>query len=499
MALAPFFDRIYSAVGMHLAVSRQHLSEALGTTAVGVLCGQDLSANDKIIAELTINIAARLYPTLAIRGQPYDVESLKELALAINPDIEFSAEVSASTSISIGTKSDRGAIYPSASGWVAKLSHGQPLESGTENPYSASAAAAFACSALFRRIFLRSEAEADLSLSLLDFGSSTGEDLALASESIGDVLFVGLGAVGNAAIWSFARDANTAGRLIALDHETLTLSNLQRYVLGKYSDVARPKVDIALEALQGSRIKLSGHRSTLEDFKPGPEWVQPPTTCISVDNVGGRRVAQALLPQLVINGWTGDTALGTSWHVFSRNSACLACLYHPRVQGLSAIQQAALALGLSEQRALTLWLTRAPLSDEERKAAAKNLGVRTAALSPWKKKPIGDLYTDVVCGAVPIDLGGINRVEVVPLAHQSVLAGVLMAAELLKRRQPRLADISQSEPLVSWDDVLKPPPKVWLKPRPREIGCICGDPIYQSVYLGKWRESIDAKTAGSYR
>jgi hypothetical protein len=66
------------------------------------------------------------------------------------------------------------------------------------------------------------------------------------------------------------------------------------------------------------------------------------------------------------------------------------------------------------------------------------------------------------------------------------MAGILLAAELVKRSSRKLSAIAQIEPLVSWDDILRPPPTVWTKPRPREKGCICGDPDYQSVYRKKW-------------
>ncbi|MCL4319141.1 MAG: hypothetical protein M1596_04520, partial [Firmicutes bacterium] len=81
---------------------------------------------------------------------------------------------------------------------------------------------------------------------------------------------------------------------------------------------------------------------------------------------------------------------------------------------------------------------------------------------------------------------GVGKIETVPLAHQSALAGILMAAELIKRTQPELAALSQPETLVSWDDVLREPPTIWGKPRAREKGCICGDSDYQKVYAQKW-------------
>ncbi len=175
-----------------------------------------------------------------------------------------------------------------------------------------------------------------------------------------------------------------------------------------------------------------------------------------------------------------------SWHILSRDAACLACLYHPHGIGPSATEQAAKALGLTPERAAALWARREPLSEEDIKTAAAALGTGEVTLSPWRGKYLGDLYTDVVCGAVPLDLKGVGRLETVPLAHQSALAGILMAAELIKRTHPKLDGISQPEPLASWDNVLQRPPVTWKKPRVRETGCICGDPIYQAVYRDKW-------------
>jgi hypothetical protein len=251
------------------------------------------------------------------------------------------------------------------------------------------------------------------------------------------------------------------------------------------ADIDLPKVLMGQQALSASNFAVLPTQKTLEEYVLADQ--QPPTTCISLDNVLGRRTAQALLPQLVVNGWTGEASLGASWHVFDNGQACLACLYHPHGLGLSAIQQAATAFGLSELRAADLWLRREPLSEDERREAAKKLGVQPNALTAWKHKPLAELYTDVVCGAVAIDLPGVQNVEVVPLAHQSVLAGAMMAAELLKRTQPKLAALAQREPLAMWDDVLHKSPSKFSRPRPREIGCICGDAIYQDVYQGKWR------------
>lgn len=492
MALAPFFDRIYSALGGHLSVSRDDLSRSLEGVTVGVKVGPDPSQNDLWIAQLSTNLLARLYPRLAISGPEKTVAQLGDLALGINPEIELLGKAPAVQTIGIGKIESGAALWPGASGWVARLNHSRYPGRGPTNPYAAGAAAASAAAELFRRVFLGVKTESDFSISLLNFDRSSGADQELAVSSVGEVLFVAVGAVGNAALWALRRDQRRCGKLTLIDNEQIELSNLQRYVLGTFQDAAKrtDKVLIGQRELAGTQLSVETVTDTLEAFAEGKNGILPPTVCISVDNVRTRRAAQALLPRLVINGWTGDQALGASWHIFSRDAACLSCLYQPHGAGLSQTEQAARALGLSPERASLLWVTRIPLSDEDITVAAEKLGVSREALNAWRGKSLGDLYTDVVCGAVPISLPVANRIETVPLAHQSALAGILMAAELVKRTNPALSLMSQEEPLVSWDDVLRPPPAVWAKPRAREKGCICGDPDYQRVYAQKWDSSI---------
>jgi hypothetical protein len=486
VALAPFFERVYGAVGGHLQVSRESLKSTLEKITVGVKCGAKLKQNDMWIAELSTNLLSRLYPRIAIIGSEPECSSLRNLATRINPNIELVHEAPGSTTLCVGSACVDGGLYPHAGGWVASVIHSGPRATGARNPYSAATAATLACAEMFRRIFLKSGPEQDFSISLLDFSSTSGATLTLAGANLGEVQFVGVGAIGNAALWVLAHHEGLQGRLSLVDPEKLTLLNLQRYVLGFYSDASRPKVILGQEALVPSELSIEKYESSLEDYARAHGGLNIPTLCISVDNVAARRSAQALLPRLVINGWTGEQALGSSWHIFSKDAACLACLYHPHGPGMSATEQAAKALGLSAERAAVLWVTPQTLNDDDIEKAAKSLGVHVNELDPWRGKRLGDLYTDVVCGAIPLDVAGVGRVETVPLAHQSVLAGILMAVELLKRTHPKLCSMSQPETLVSWDDILRPPPRIWCKPRAREKGCICGDEDYQGAYKSKW-------------
>lgn len=495
MGLAPFFDRVWGAVGGHLGVSRASLTSALEDVTVGVHIGPGSRQNDSWTAELSTNLLARLYPRLALSGSNTELDKLRALARNINPTIEIVSESPAAATIVCGSVDYKGGIHAGATGWVAHLHHESAPPVGPANPYAAGAAACLACAELFRRIFLKSPPESDVSLSLLDYGTNAGARLPRRAINIRDVLFIGVGAVGNAALWCLARDTRLRGRLYVIDPEKIELSNLQRYVLTALPDVDTPKVELAQRVLTGTELAVVPHEQSLEQFAEAHNPITIPVTVVSVDNVDGRRSAQALLPRLVVNGWTGGEALGASWHVFSRDAACLACLYHPRGQGLSAVDQAAKTFGLATERAALLWVTNHPLSADDIRSAASTLGVAEGVLNPWRKRSLGELYTDVACGAVPLDVGGLGKVETVPLAHQSALAGILMAAELIKRSQSTLNRSSQTESLVTWDNVLRSPPKLWTRPRAREPGCICGDPIYQDVYREKWGKSSQKEVA----
>lgn len=488
MSLASFFDRIYGSLGGHLAVSRETLLEALGGTVVAVVCGKEGTQNDIWIAELSVNLAARLYPALDIRGPDAQVSRLRDLAKQINPRIDFPDTATPERlTISVGAAvSAKEGIHPTATGWVARAGYELRSIAGPSNPYASATAASIACAELFRRTFLQAEPSREISVSLLDYGSEAGSAMELPDVDLGPVLFAGVGAVGNAALWTLARHAGLKGRLYLVDGESIERSNLQRYVLASDRDVGKVKVKLAEKALSGTTLEIEPSQNTLELFAKSHAELKIPTIAVSVDNVDSRRTAQGLLPKVVVNGWTGNQALGASWHVFGREAACLACLYQPTGPGVSQTEQSARALGLPHDRAAMLWASRQPLSDSDIEIAAEALGIEAKALSKWRGKPLGELYTDVVCGSVPLDLKGVGKLEAVPLAHQSALAGVMMAAELAKRTTPQLHALSQSEPLVSWDNILQPPPSLWKKPRPRERGCICTDGIYQRVYREKW-------------
>jgi len=495
MSLAPFFSRAYSAIGAHLGITREELKQILSGHIIGVHLGEvcSVEGNDKWIAELLVNLLARLYPKLSISGDKPACKNVSKIAHAINPNIKIMrCPEEATVVVHVGeTPTTEKGFSASASGWVAHV--GGNFENGPLNPYSAGAAAALAAWRVFQTVFTKVETQPlvipDISLSLLDYGTDSGKTDPLPSVNLGEVAVAGIGAVGNPAIWAWARHAGLSGELHLIDPEDVELSNLQRYCLPLHADVKKGKVQLAERELSNSKLSLKRWPCTLEDFASNYSGIDTlPTVCISVDNIDGRRAAQALLPRLVINGWTSDNGLGASWHRFLGNGACLGCFYQPKGASLSQTELAAKALGIPHDQLVMLWVTDKPIGAEEIKIIENYLDLSEGKLAKWAGKRIQDVYTGVVCGQVGIDLTGIGRVATVPLAHQSVLSGILMAAELIKRSDPALEARSQSEPLIIWDDVMRVPPKYWTAKRAKDPECFCGDFIYQRVFSDKWNQ-----------
>lgn len=495
MALAPFFERAVTAVAGHLSASRESLARTLTDVTVGVRV-EGVDPSTQCSAELTINLLARFYPRIALFGSAEPFDALKELARAINPDIEVVSDASPpELTIVVGPvapDADQRLIHANARGWTASVGSPRDIAAPAPfNPYSASAAACLAVSQLFRRVFGLVDATPlqTRSVCLLDFRDCPDDGTELAPVDLGEVAFIGLGAVGQAALWVLSRHEKLSGRAVLIDDERLELSNLQRYVSASFADVGAAKTAIASRTLATTQILASEHPKTLSEFADAyPEGTPFPTACVSVDNIEARRATQTLLPRLVLNAYTGEGSVGASWHRFADERACLACLYHPRGQVRSHAENVADALGVNAQRTATLLAAGGALSADELAAAARHLKVDLSVLDTWRGKPLSQLYVEVVCGGTALPIPGRGQSEMVPLAHQSVLAGVLLAVGLIKRLSPELQSKSETETLVAWHDVRKQIPRRWAEPRLPVPGCFCGDADYRTAYAGKWPE-----------
>ena len=497
MALPRYFPRAVTAIGQHFSIPRDRLESFLDGTCIDVYLGEDCEkeGNAQWTSTLLLNILARLYPWISIRGSAKASKAAILLVKKINPKVKIKKDGTGSpvmVAVGVNEELTPGVLCPSSSGWVARLTqNGEQSLRGANNIYAASFAAGLAAAEIFRSIF---ESHLDdhspieqAQVSLLDYSKENGIDLPLPKVDLGDVAFVGLGAVGNSALWSISRHEGIGGKLWLVDHESVDVTNLQRYVLALNSDENKVKSDLAARELEKSGLSYVKCEKRLEDFAEefSPSF-KIPTICISVDNFDDRRVAQALLPRLVVNGYTGTKDLGASWHQFDdREKPCLACLYFgsPAKSELKLMEE---SLGLESTAIVNLLLPGILLNQNHIKAIEKFRNLPDNSLFFWEGKHIKDIYTNIVCGSLGVALGDGGQSETVPLAHQSVLAGILMAVELVKRTTPELSKMSQDEELVTWSNILRPPPNKWGYSQPPTRGCICSDVDYREVFKAKW-------------
>ncbi len=487
MSVARFFDRVHVAVGAYLLIGPDDLKALLGSAIVEVDCAPQSDLAAAWTGELLVNQLARLYPRLCISGDDAMAKRYAELARSINPSIELlGTGASATATAALGHSLRRGALSVGSSGWSACVGYTHERVP-RPNVFAAGAAAAVAAWAIFRRVVLEQKdaLEFELRWNLLSHDGAEDAGGDLGEVDVGRLLIAGVGAVGNSALWCLERSPSLRGDVWIYEPEQVDLSNLQRYVLALDGDVGNSKTVLAKRSLARHNVNVRTLNGRLGTRK-APRNIK--NILVTVDNVDGRRTAQALLPRLVVNGWTSESGLGASWHDLQPGTACLACLYHPTGRTPNQTDLVAEALGLELRRAKELWFPGATVTADDARQIAQHLEEPEERIASWVGKPLSECYTNLVCGSAAVGVGKTDKAKVVPLVHQSVLAGVLAATELVKRVVPELREQASADNAVAWHDIARPPPTKWTQKHRSHQGCFCGDADYRAVHWSKWSQ-----------
>jgi len=497
MALADYYARNALAASQVLAgFDEQRVRAALEGVRVGVAIGTDAADCPEGLAlvDLLIRLLARLYPTLVVSCEAIArsvADDAMSLARHINPNVEFASEPTVEIAIGMVLPTAGGwpRIFVGSEGWNAMVATTSPRPvRASENPLGAGVAACLAAANLFRLVFLgdKAQLDGDTTFSVLEGESRPGGDPPLAG-SFGEVVLVGAGAIGNAAAWALSR-LPMKGVLRLVDPETIDLGNLQRYVLCERGDENGTKVEALSRHFTGN-VRAVPHAQDLAGFVAtnGYGWLR---MLLGLDSARDRRAAQASLPRWVANAWTQPGDLGVSIHDFIQG-ACVACLYLP--EGALENEDAIIAssFGVPERlmqiRVLLYKGQGIPRDLLDAIATARTIPIDR--LLPFEGRPVRSLYTEGFCGGavIPIGAAGVPRQDVhVPLAHQSALAGLLLAATAVREA----LGVSQPGTLITRIDVLRGLGLSLTQPAakdPRGI-CICQDADYQELYRRKYQQ-----------
>jgi hypothetical protein len=478
--------------GFDADLFRQTLEQA----NVGVGIGRQAAASNegKALADLVVRLLARLYPSLDLRVEASaEAERLGMLARRINPHIEIKQGAPVGISIGRGSPAFETTYFAGSNGWDALLSLREPVATGSSrNPFGAGVAACLAAANIFKRLLLADWAErvtGDVRFSTFHRAkTATSKDITNGGWKLaGDAVLVGLGAVGNGALWALGR-APLDGSLHLVDPESLELSNLQRYVLSERSDEGRAKVDVAKSHLQRSLVPAPHEKSWAQFVREnGYRW---PHVLVAVDTAADRRYVQAALPEWVANSWTQPGDLGLSVHGrFDGAGACLSCLYLPTGAVPNEDELVAHALRVphlvSEIR--TLLHTGSGINRKLLEAVAAGLQRPLYDVLRYEGRSVRQLYVEGVCGGgiIPLGKAGMPQHELhVPLAHQSALAGVLLASALVRRAMGAADELT----MVTRIDVLGPLADYLTQPTLKGGSgrCICEDRDYLEAFRAKY-------------
>lgn len=497
MAIADYYDRAALAAAQVIGgFDEAAFKKRLEGLSVGVSWGPSAveSPEGRALLNLLVRLLARLYPSISFasadQASPLTSE-LITLAQSINPALGTATEA-VNTGIAVGSDAPafEETLYAGSQAWDALLSWEAPQPVGdTPLPCGAGAAACLAAADLFKRLFLHDWQPRVLK----SLRFSTAQRCLVDSEPDGsvealsaiDAVLVGNGAIGNAAVWALGR-ASLEGVLHLVDAETIELSNLQRYVLGTRGDETASKVEVASQYFNNG-VKPVTHASTWDQFvaEHGYRW---DTVLVALDSAAARRQVQASLPRRVINAWTQPGDLGISVHSgFGGTGACLACLYLPANAVPNEDELVAQALKIPELvgdvRTLLYSGKQVPRSMLE--SIARNFDRPIDDLLPFAGGNVRDLYVEGICGGgiIPLGEAGLPEGELhVPLAHQSALAGILLAAALISEAStPPTTQVTRI-------DVLGPVSEFATQPLLKNEGahCICDDSDYRSAYQEKY-------------
>jgi len=513
MAFADYFAKnLQSASSLLRGIDPEAFKELLAKESVAIAFDKNAltTAEGRKTLDLLTRLLARLYPVLTYLGldQPAKRASkdLEGLAQAVNPNVDLKNSIEGVTGcIVVGATSATGlpeackVLFAGSDNWLARLSTKKPVSSGSSpNPFGAGAAACFAVANMFRKTFAAQlpnpKADEDVTFSVLDMTvvKKRSRNPAWEAADLGEVFLVGCGAIGNGLLWA-VRDFSGKGTLHVIDGEALDMTNLQRYAMTLAKDEGA-KTELAKKWLLSSGLRVEPHPQCWEQYVSEREAWTFERLAVAVDTEVARIHIQASLPRIVHNSWTQLGHAGVSRHGFLGTGACMACLYMPTQAGFNLDQLVQRALRLPDlmlgevRRRLDLGL---PTELGFLQQIASFGVIPIEQLLPFENKKLEELYYRGACGGeiVAVRDGETARQIEVPMAFQSALAGILLAADVyaevakLRERLPTRTQIN----LLTALPQLSPSDQVSKSVDSR---CICVDPDFIEAYQERYSSTF---------
>lgn len=511
MPLANFFDKISLSASQRLkGYDRSLFEQRLLSNCIGIVYGANCleTSEGRAALDLAVRILSRLYPNMTFSDLTIDARDedylgqLKEVATKINPDIDISEGQSPSINLVIGDVpdfvSDQPCIYIGSRNWLAYYSATTPRSChNTDNPFGAGSAVCLATANVFRYIFREELGNIPMDK---DFCCSAFSQSLVQEEDEGPQLpasipvsftLVGTGAIGNAVLWSLLSLTEVSGSITLIDDQAVDLSNLQRYILMLQDHRNHSKVSVIKDLFKKHRnLSCEPLQQKWQIAVNALDKEKTKLVATAVDTTKERLEIQSILPEVILNAWTSPEGIGVSRHLDFTRELCLGCLYLPLSKHKSDSEKIAESLGNpSLEPFIREYLAnKLPVDDRFIAVISQHTNIDAQLLSTFRQQRVEIFYSKVICGGrvIPGRTDGQVAYDMeVPLAQESVLAGLLLGAEIviqsLQLRKIRI------EPLTKIN-MMQPIHNYLLEEETKHHSgfCICQDPIFLDRYKGKW-------------
>ena len=461
-----------------------------------------------VVQQLTVVLAhdAPLHPDLPRWSAPSLAAHLTRLLSCLKPPLAWRvtdrSDASAGVSLVVGAQAEGAGerIFVGSRGWIAFISPSEAVPTdGPSNPVGAYAAACFGVAEVWKRLLVPHRhifgampivpATRTLMFSTLtympDAAAQPNPELP-ASIDLGTLTMVGVGAGGGAAAFTLASVRDVSGDLTVIEPDPVDDTNLNRYVFADSDDEGHSKAGVVegfLDRFERLTVKAYPEAfSKVASLLPRESFRQ---VIAAVHSRAARREIQLETPEVLWDAAAAEDGEFRVWRLIFGITECMYCK-HPlgdKDPEVEKSRQLAALLGLSP----ALWLQRIkdnePFSQEEVASIGLHLAGQAINFAiPLPGQPFGD-WEAAQCGKLFLP----DADEAVPIPFAPVMAGVLLAGEVIKERHFP-AHVLDS---YYWNTLLG---HFVTHNRPRRRGprlnCqCCGDHVYQQQYRRRWREA----------
>jgi len=510
MALANFIDKISLSAAQRIkAYDRNIFEQKLMSQVIGIEFAENAleTKEGRCALDLLVRIISRLYPSINIidssknkSGETFKLK-LIDIAKQINPQIECN-EKPATIKICVGDiaelPGDIAYFYIGSDNWLSYYSRLNPLKfNNSNNPFGPAVAVCITCANLFRFIFNDelNKPGLDEELCFSAFNHQVND-----AAKQGPVLnmipisftLIGAGAIGNAVVWALSQLEDLKGSIHIIDKETVALSNLQRYILMLQDHVMGSKVEIAKDILSHHKdltitICPDKWQNVVGNLKQGGLEL----IATAIDTRKERLLIQSALPRKILNAWTSTDDIGISRHLDFLEDACLGCLYMPHNKEKSESEKIAESLGMAGQEIYIRGYiaNRQPIDEQFAAVVHRHSGIDQNLIREYIGQQVVIFYSEAICGGRHVKINGVNGNDQdieVPLAHESVFAGILLAAEIVIES---IGGRAENFPPLTKINLLRPAHNNFLEGEQKHYSelCICQDDVFIRRYKEKWK------------